>query len=146
MNKMKQKKFLLDTNICVFCLRGKYEMFQKIAMVGIDNCYISDITVAELYFGAENSRQPEKTMRETEEFVSLFHVLSFSEALHTFGVEKAYLSSIGQKIENFDMAIGAIALQYHLIMVTDNVSHLNHIRNINIENWKTDFPKQYKQD
>ncbi len=24
---------------------------------------------------------------------------------------------------------------------SDNVSHLNHIRNINIENWKTDFPK-----
>lgn len=138
---MKHKKYLLDTNICIFCMRGKFEMNQKIAKAGISNCFLSDITIAELYYGAENSDYPEKTMRETEEFISLFQILSFDKSLHTFGKGKAYLSAIGQKIENFDMAIGSIALHNNLIMVTDNVSHLGRIRNIVVENWKTDFPK-----
>ena len=136
-------KYLLDTNICVFCMRGKYEMNRKIAIAGINNCYLSEITVAELYYGAENIYNPKKAMRETEEFVSLFHIVPFGKSLHTFGREKAHLTSIGRKIENFDMSIGATALQHKMIMVTDNVDHLGRIRDIKIENWKTDEPKVY---
>ena len=136
-----KKKYLLDTNICIFCMRGKFEMNRKIAAAGINNCYLSEITVAELYYGAENSANPKKTMRETEEFVSLFHVIPLTQALHTFGREKAYLTSIGRKIENFDMSIGAIALQHKMVMVTDNIDHLGRIRGIEIEDWKTEEPK-----
>ena len=139
-----EKNYLLDTNICIFCMRGKFEMNRKIALAGISRCYLSEITVAELYYGAEHSDHPEKTMRETEEFVSLFRVVPFGHSLHTFGQEKAYLTSVGRKIENFDMAIGAIALQHKMVMVTDNVDHLGRIRGIEIENWKTDEPKVWQ--
>jgi len=136
-----KKRYLLDTNICIFCLRGKFEMNRKIAIAGINNCFLSEITVAELYYAAENSGNPKKAMRETEDFISLFRVIPFSQSLHTFGREKAFLNSIGRKIENFDMTIGAIALQHEMVMVTDNVDHLGRIRGIEIENWKTDEPK-----
>lgn len=136
-----KRKYLLDTNICVFCMRGKFEMNRKIALAGIDNCYLSEITVAELYYGAENSDNPKKTMRETEDFISLFSVLPFGKSLHTFGREMAYLKSIGNKIENFDMAIGSIALQHKMVMVTDNVDHFGRIRGIEIEDWKTEEPR-----
>ena len=133
---------MLDTNICVFCMRGMFEMNRKILLAGIDNCYLSEITVAELYYGAENSADPKKTMRQTEDFISLFHVVPFGKSLHTFGREMAYLKSIGRKIENFDMAIGSIALQHKMVMVTDNVDHLGRIRGIEIQNWKTEEPRQ----
>ena len=136
------KKYLLDTNICVFCLRGKFEMNHKIALVGIDNCYLSEITVAELFYGAENSSNPRRALKQTEEFISLFKVIPFTTSLHVFGREMAYLTSIGRKIENFDMAIGATALQNKMVMVTDNIDHLGRIRGIEIENWKTDNPKE----
>ena len=135
------KKYLLDTNICIFCMRGMFEMNRKIALAGISNCFLSEITVAELYYGAENSKNPKKTMRQTEEFVSLFNIIPISNSLHTFGKEKAFLTSIGRKIENFDMSIGATALQHKMIMVTDNIDHLGRIRGIEIENWKTNEPK-----
>lgn len=135
------KKYLLDTNICVFCMRGMFEMNRKIALAGIGNCYLSEITVAELYYGAENSDNPKKTMQQTEDFISLFRVIPFSQSLHTFGREMAYLKSIGRKIENFDMAIGSIALQHQMVMVTDNIDHLGRIRGIEIENWKTEEPR-----
>lgn len=80
-------------------------------------------------------------MQQTEEFVNLFHIIPLGESLHTFGREMAYLKSIGRKIENFDMAIGATALQHKMVMVTDNIEHMGRIRGINIENWKTDDPR-----
>ena len=135
------KKYLLDTNICIFCMRGMFEMNRKIATAGINNCYLSEITVAELYYGAENSKNPKKTMRQAEEFIGLFNVIPLSDSLHTFGKEKAYLTSIGRKIENFDMSISATALQHKMVMVTDNINHLGRIRGIEIENWKTSEPK-----
>ena len=135
------KKYLLDTNICVFCMRGMFEMNRKIALAGIGNCYLSEITIAKLYYGAENSNTPQKTMQQTEEFIRLFHIIPFSNSLHTYGREMAYLKSIGRKIDNFDMAIGSIALQHKMVMVTDNIDHFERIRGIEIENWKTDEPK-----
>jgi tRNA(fMet)-specific endonuclease VapC len=136
-----KRKYLLDTNICVFFMRGMFEMNRKIALAGLENCYLSEITVAELYYGAENSDNPQKTMRQTEDFISLFTIIPFGESLHTFGREMAYLKSIGRKIENFDMAIGSIALQHKMVMVTDNIDHFGRIRDIEIENWKIDEPK-----
>ena len=44
-------------------MRGMFQMNRKIALAGIGNCYLSEITVAELYYGAENSDNPQKTMR-----------------------------------------------------------------------------------
>lgn len=45
-------QYLLDTSICVFFLRGKYDLDLKIKRIGILNCCISEITVFELRFGA----------------------------------------------------------------------------------------------
>lgn len=47
--------YLLDTNICAFYLRGKFDIDKFIGHVGWDNCYISEITMLELKFGAEYS-------------------------------------------------------------------------------------------
>ena len=46
------EKYLLDTNICIFLLRGKYNVDKKMDEVGLENCYISEITVAELKYPA----------------------------------------------------------------------------------------------
>lgn len=50
---------------------------------------------------------PQKTKRQTKEFISLFHEVPFRKPLHTFGREMTFLKSIGRKIESYDMAIGA---------------------------------------
>lgn len=54
-------KYLLDTNICIHFFRGKFSMLEKIKAAKLENCAISEITLAELAFGAENSSNPEKT-------------------------------------------------------------------------------------
>ena len=51
-------KYLLDTNICIHLFRGKFNLLNKLNSIGINNCSISEITLAELVFGAENKTAP----------------------------------------------------------------------------------------
>ena len=46
-------KYLLDTNICIHLFRGRFAVADRIQDVGWDNCYISEITKAELLLGEE---------------------------------------------------------------------------------------------
>lgn len=43
------KQYLLDTNICIYFLKNQYGVAEHIKAVGNKNCFISDITLAELY-------------------------------------------------------------------------------------------------
>ena len=48
-------KYLLDTNICIHLFKGQDDLENKIDAVGIRFCYLSEITIAELLYGIENS-------------------------------------------------------------------------------------------
>ena len=50
-------QYLLDTNICAFYLRGRFDVDQRMDQVGWENCFISEITMLELKMGAELSLQ-----------------------------------------------------------------------------------------
>jgi tRNA(fMet)-specific endonuclease VapC len=51
-------RYLLDSNICIYFFRGKYNLINKLNEVGLENCCISEITLAELVFVAEKSDNP----------------------------------------------------------------------------------------
>jgi len=60
---------LLDTSTCVFFLRGKLQLDEIIKEKGLENCFISEITVFELKYGAENSEDPRKSHIAVDKFV-----------------------------------------------------------------------------
>lgn len=62
-------QFLLDTNMCVFFLRGKLNLDDLIRQKARENCFIPEITVAELRYGAENSDNPTKSHKAVDDFV-----------------------------------------------------------------------------
>lgn len=129
------KRYLLDTNICIFFMRGKYNLDKKLRSVGGDNCYISSITVAELYYGAACSKKPVLEKQRVAMFVSNINVLQIDDCLEVYAESKAYLRSQGKLIDDFDLLIGATAIANDMIAVTENVKHLGMIPGIKIENW-----------
>ena len=131
---MKGVKYLLDTNICVFFLRKKFKIGDKIKEIGIDNCYISEITVAELLYGANCSDNPVKNLEIVKSFCKDFNVISISECLETFAIEKSNLRKMGILIDDFDLLIASTAIENNFILVTDNVKHFKRL-DIKIENW-----------
>jgi tRNA(fMet)-specific endonuclease VapC len=131
-------KYLLDTDISVFYLRGKYNVNQKLKdIIGYDNCFISEITLAELKYGAELSEKPEDNLRSVNEFANKIGILPIFNSLDLYAKEKARLRKIGSIIDDFDLLIGCSAIKNGLILVTNNENHFERLTNIKIENWIT---------
>jgi tRNA(fMet)-specific endonuclease VapC len=128
-------KYLLDTNICIHFFRGRFNLIDKIVDIGLQNCAISEITLAELVFGAENSTQPEKNHGIIEKFSEQITVLPIYDSIYKYGKEKARLRKNGNMISDFDLLIGCTSIESGLIMVTENVSEFSRITDIKIENW-----------
>lgn len=114
--------YLLDTNVCVLLLRGKLEIRSQLLAVGVMNCFISEITVAELYFGAAKSQSPTEVQR-TQAFVASAQVLPITSALATYAQQRWRLQQLGQPIDDFDLLIGSTAIINGLVMVTNNTKH-----------------------
>ncbi len=75
------KKYLLDTNICAYFLYGKYDLEIKIDEVGFENCFVSEITIAEMKYGVAKSTQKEKNRKTLEMFQTKFDILPIFPAL-----------------------------------------------------------------
>jgi len=129
------KKYLLDTNICVYFLKGLYNLHKKIEKEEVGNCFISEITVAELKFGAENSDSRDKNRKTVDEFVNKFAVIPIFNSLDIYAREKARLRKKGMPLDDFDLLIGATAISNNLILVTRNISDFERLKGIEIENW-----------
>lgn len=129
------EKYLLDTNICIYFLKNQYGIPERIKSIGCKNCYISEITLAELYFGASNSGQKEEKMKGVKAIEKFFTTLPIQKALEFFGDNKTELRRKGTPLDDFDLLIGSTAVAYNMIMVTENVKHLKRISGIHIENW-----------
>ncbi len=129
------KKYLLDTNICIYFLKGQFDLYQKIQDIGEEKCLLSEITIAELKYGAENSTQKEKNRKNLEAFQSKFGILPIFPALDIFAKEKARLKTKGKILDDFDLLIGATAICNDLVLVTKNVSDFDRLEGIIIEDW-----------
>jgi tRNA(fMet)-specific endonuclease VapC len=106
--------------------------------MGEENCYLSEITIAELKYGVENSKQKEKNRKTHEEFQAKFKILPVFPALDIYAQEKARLKTKGRILDDFDLLIGATAIYNNLTLVTRNVSDFERLNEIAIENWTAD--------
>lgn len=129
------KKYLLDTNICIYHIKGLYDINKRIEDVGIENCFLSEITIAELKFGVENSENKKRNREEVEKFIKLFQVIPISPCLDTYAAEKAKLKKQGNIIDDFDLLIGCTAIANDFILVTRNLNHFKRLSSIKLENW-----------
>ncbi len=128
-------KYLLDTNICIYYLKGLYNLKEKINNVGSENCYISEITVAELKFGVENSKQKKKNREVLDIFLNGIKIVPIFNALDFYAVEKSRLRKKGLTVDEFDLLIGASAVSNNMTLVTNNVKHFKNIKDIKIVDW-----------
>ena len=135
---MKQQRYMLDTNICAFWLRDKYDVKYRVNEVGMENCYISEITVAELKFGKEYGKLkggPKYKDQKLDEFFNDISVLPIAPIFDLYGVEKARLRMAGTPTSDYDLLIGCTAVAEKMVMVTQNVKDFKNIKGIKIENW-----------
>lgn len=115
-------------------MRGKYDVDKRIISVGIENCCISEITVAELLYGAECSSAPEANRRLVNDFCKDMEIIPITGTLSLYAVQKATLRKRGLPIDDFDLLIACGAMSHDLILVSDNTKHFDRLP-VTLQNW-----------
>ena len=129
-------KYLLDTNICIYIIKKKPEnVLKHFSKLKPESVAISNITVAELYFGvAKSSRQDENTIA-LEQFLLPLITLDFSkDDAVVYGKIRAELAG-GKPIGAMDLLIASQAVSNNLVLITNNEKEFQRIHNLRIENW-----------
>ncbi|MEY2976764.1 MAG: PIN domain-containing protein [Prochlorotrichaceae cyanobacterium] len=123
-------KYLLDTDVCIYWLKNREPFRSKIFSLGFENLTISQVTVAELYYGAYNSApdHQQKNLDRLRQFVQISKVLEIKDSvLEHFGRLKASLRQQGQIVDDFDLLIASFAIDYDRILFTNNIRHYKNI-------------------
>lgn len=129
-------QYLLDTSMCVFFLRGKLNLDETIRQKGITNCFISELTVFELKYGAANSEKPSKANEAVNTFVKGLSIIPIISCVDKYAEIKVNLRKRGKPMhDEFDLIIGVTALVNQLTLVTDNEKDFKYIEDLKIENW-----------
>ena len=129
------KKYLIDTNTCIYYIKGKYNLNKTFEKVDPDNCFISEITLAELKFGVENSEKKDKNQKALDNFLIGVKIVPIFHSLDLYAKEKSRLRKVGTLIDDFDLLIGVTSVTHNLTMVTNNTDHFKRIRGITLEDW-----------
>ena len=98
--------------------------------------YISEITVAELYFGLAKSSEKQRKMEDIREVQRLFRVIPVYSSFKEYGEIRQTLEHTGLRVDQFDLLIGATAIHHKMTLVTSNLKHFERIQGLEIENWK----------
>ena len=138
--------YLLDTNICIFAINKRpANVLAIIKEKSRSGIYISSLTIAELEYGVENSKQIENNRIALLKFISLFKVLNYDDAdAIKYGRLKARLKKAGKIIGPIDMLLASQALSKDLILVTNNVAEFERIEGLLIEDWSKEKLKRLR--
>ena len=124
---------MIDTDVCIELTRKNPIIAERVRAIGASECKISDVTLAEMYFGAFKSGR-EKHFNDVIVINGLFESYPI-RYLRKYGELRCMLEKKGLKIGDMDMFIAATALEEDLILVTGNTEHFERIPGLRIENW-----------
>ena len=136
---MGRLKYLLDTNVCIHFIKNEMKVVHKVEEVGLENCYLSEMTILELIYGVSNSQSVRKAenSEKLKEFEDLFkdRILPIRPSFEEFSSQKTRLRKQGTLIGDFDLLIGCTSLVNDFTLASRNVKEMNRIEGLKLENW-----------
>ena len=129
--------YLLDTNICIYALKGKYAQIpRKLLSIPPEETKISAVTVMELEYGAAKSKWGERSREAMHAFLASFDTLPFTvEDAALCGSLRARLAMAGTPIGAYDIMIAAQGILRGLTIVTHNTGEFQRVPGIKVEDW-----------
>ena len=133
MKKTGSKSLLLDANAVIDYFKGNKAVVSKIKSA--KTIFLPAIVLGELYFGANNSSNKQKHIRQIKKFINFCEILTVDSttAIH-YGTIKATLKKKGKPIPENDIWIAAIARQNKLTILS-NDNHFRNIDSIALASW-----------
>ena len=131
-------KYLLDTNVCVDYLTGRYpSVMSRIQDSSPHDLYLSTIVIAELRYGAAKSARRRRNHKWLDILIDEIPSVDFdTRAASTYGTIRSMLEKTGELIGPNDMLIAAHALSLSVVLVTDNIREFRRVRGLRVEDWR----------
>ena len=129
--------YFLDTNICVYFLKGLYpSVLENIQNTNPNNIKIPSIVKAELLYGAGKSQHKTKNLTSINRFLEPFEIISFdNDCSIIYSKIRVTMELKGTAIGPNDYIIAATTVAKNGILVTNNTKEFQRIKCIKIENW-----------
>ncbi len=130
------RKFMLDTNICIFTIKNKPEAVRLAFNRHADMLCVSVVTAMELIYGAEKSASPARNQSVVEGFLARLDVLDYDQAAAAnTGQLRAELARAGTPIGPYDAMIAGHARSQGLVLVTNNLREFTRVAGLRLEDW-----------
>ena len=130
-------KYMIDTDMSIYTIKRKPHEVRRMFNINAGLMAISTITLGELLFGAENSRNRVKNLSLVNGFANRLEILDYDQAAAAqFGQLRCELK--GNEIGAYDTMIAAHARSRGLVLVTNNLKEFERVDGLRIESWVTD--------
>jgi tRNA(fMet)-specific endonuclease VapC len=130
-------RYLLDTNICIYALSGRYPQVQgRIDRRAPGQIAMSVVVYGELQFGIARSNRREDAQLRLDALAQIVPVLPLSmEAAEHYGDIRARLARDGNLIGGNDLWIAAHARALNATLVTNNIREFERVPGLRLANW-----------
>jgi tRNA(fMet)-specific endonuclease VapC len=126
---MESKQMILcDTNILIEIYRGNLSIIENVKSIGQHNIAISDVTCAELFYGARNKKE----LRTIRKDLSKLEVLPIESEISTSAVKLVEHFAISHNLSLPDALIAATAIYHKIELYTLNVKDFKFIEDVKL--------------
>ncbi len=133
-------RYVLDTTAFSAAMKHDSDLFNLLANYRPGDVVTAPPVVAEIQYGInrlENSSKKYHLLSsERDRLLSIISILTWTpESSEQFGKIKAELERQGDIIDDFDIAIAAIALAHMCGVITANLNHFRRINDLESQSW-----------
>ncbi len=127
------QKYILDSDILIYFLKGKKDVVEKIISLPKEDLYITIINYTELLYGIYNSNKIMQNREKILPFLDSFKILHFDKnSSEIFAKLKLKLKKQGNIIADMDLMIASITIANKAILFTNNIKHFERIKELDI--------------
>ena len=126
-------RYLVDTDWVIDHLHGRAQVVRRLEELAPEGIGLSILSLAELYEGVYFSTAPQDNEKALQDFLGAVDVLTLDDSIcRIFAQERGRLRAAGMLIGDFDLLIGATALRYGLVLLTNNRRHFERLTDLDI--------------
>jgi tRNA(fMet)-specific endonuclease VapC len=117
---------LCDTNIFIEIYRGNENVIDKLKAIGQENIAISDVTSAELLFGARNKNELKIIKADINKLIEI----SINEEISRMAVHLVEKYSLSHNLSLPDALIASTSIIYDVKLYTLNMKDFKFLKNV----------------
>lgn len=126
-------KYLIDTDWTINVLKNKKGIGDLVRELAKEGMGISSASVAEVLTGIVKEDHEVVDRVIFNKFLSLVEEIPFDQKLtERFALIRKDLLRKHTPLENFDIVIAATALEYNLVLLTNNTEHFKRVKGLKI--------------